>query len=334
MLVPLHEDFLGKVLFEVGRSFRHTCSAQFVHHACALLGADDSDIIVAPRGSKRRRVEQDAGSEFLIRTDGLLSLLVTLSLMKRRAAQRDLCLATLEAFLRKCDDGATPPEVLISTHIDAARGLCDARPQTQGMCPHKCCVAESMCDDLMVLSARRLAEYLLTVASSADCPAALATYRSLVAHVSRTVDKVCDVEQDVTELKKLQGFRQSGRQVARVDYDYKTVIVNRTVKESRAKSGAAALRVDGLDPSAARRWEEAFMLSYSLTAPREMSGTRIWSVTSDGARLGDPPEETICYFAYSGCLDKSSVWPPQVPTQSKYMNSVRNYFFPCGTRGA
>ena len=55
------------------------------------------------------------------------------------------------------------------------------------------------------------------------------------------------------------------------------------------------------------------MQGYLFATVKDAEGVRIWSICSDGVRVGDPPEETELYFAWAGDLNKGMVWPPEVP---------------------
>ena len=66
-------------------------------------------------------------------------------------------------------------------------------------------------------------------------------------------------------------------------------------------------------PLVSRSWEtECVMSSYSLAAQRAMETARIFSVSSDGGHLGDPPEKTHADVAWSPCVDMAVIWLPQV----------------------
>ena len=80
-------------------------------------------------------------------------------------------------------------------------------------------------------------------------------------------------------------------------------------------SGAAVLRCDGLvDPGTARKQEHATMQGYLMAGRRALGAADILCICSDAGRVGDPPEESVFYMAWSPLpVDLGMLLPVQVP---------------------
>eukprot|EP00972_Heterocapsa_arctica_P057904 8543338-Heterocapsa_arctica.AAC.1 len=67
----------------------------------------------------------------------------------------------------------------------------------------------------------------------------------------------------------------------------------------------------GAHPHSAPHWEKHEVLAYQQAAFRTFSTCKQLSVASDGARLGDPPEENVMFLCWSPQPDVGLVAPPQ-----------------------
>lgn len=163
------------------------------------------------------------------------------------------------------------------------------------------------------LPVRRLSEYLVRLYAESHCKALLLLFRRVVLTLAFDIDSFTDTLEDVGDVRRLRDFRQLGRErPARQDWAYRHYVANEAVNANRAITGAVALRLEDADPSSARQWESDFMQAYAMKAASCVRG-RLWAVTSDGLRIGDPPEETNLYLAWNAESKTSAVWPPMVP---------------------
>ena len=99
------------------------------------------------------------------------------------------------------------------------------------------------------------------------------------------------------------------------DEDYKRTVVGKVVATNRAISAGAFLRVAG-DHNAAcgDKWTTKELLNYLSAAWVNSVGLRAVSLTCDGARLGNPAEDTLAFAAcvQLGHRSFGVVLPPQV----------------------
>eukprot|EP00971_Amphidinium_carterae_P136625 2707108-Amphidinium_carterae.1 len=73
----------------------------------------------------------------------------------------------------------------------------------------------------------------------------------------------------------------------------------------------ASLSRGGMHESAVHRLEAQSLHHYMRAVKRVVPGPGRISISSDAARLGDPPEETMCLQAWIGDRDVGLVLPPQ-----------------------
>jgi hypothetical protein len=107
-----------------------------------------------------------------------------------------------------------------------------------------------------------------------------------------------------------------GAKRLRTDGDYKAFCVEGMVKQGRAHSGTQVLRVHGdISTDQAIRWENQRLKAYMACGWRLMGGPGVYIITEDGARIGQPAEETVVYSLTNQRTGESMYPPPQVSKQ-------------------
>ena len=85
------------------------------------------------------------------------------------------------------------------------------------------------------------------------------------------------------------------------------------VKAKKARSGAAGLRAlpEDVHYSLAAKWDNKFLAEYLCAGHRSFKHAKVIGATDDGARLGNPAEETVTFAFWSPQPNEAMVGVPQ-----------------------
>ena len=94
-------------------------------------------------------------------------------------------------------------------------------------------------------------------------------------------------------------------------------VVRSAIEKRRTRNGEALLRaLASADPSRARAWGNKELLLIANACKRRFGVLRrdhlVLGISSDAARLGDPPEEPVASHFWSPALNAGAVGAPQV----------------------
>jgi hypothetical protein len=208
-------------------------------------------------------------------------------------------------------DGAFPGDQFRSL-VEMVKDRCDARYSPNGQCFHLRdflhCLEDTTHPPMWKLL--RLCEGIFM--QCAQCVTMKALLVGLVKGIAKLIDDVLVSEAFRVSPIEL-GARRTGKR-SRVDEDFKEYIINDTIQLKTARSGAAALRASNSDVhfSAAAKWEKIYALRYQCAMFRISESTGTLGIAEDGARIGEPPEETQLYLAWDAAADVGIVLPPMV----------------------
>lgn len=285
--------------------------------------------------SCRRRGQSDCleevKSEFSSTTVGLLNIFGCFFATQQKKKNELIVRALVESFFAQVISPRRMKDMLIS-NAHQCQVSCSAAPLEDGWCAHLSSLAERLraCPDMATATALFCLQeiYGELLALAEQCCAAKAIGRAWL----RTLAVVID-ERMASGSFNVEGVGLPTRPAKRMrlDSDFKQFISMDGLTEKRAKSGSILLRGNGLaDPSVARKWEEQQCVAYQHAARSALSACSVVGVTSDGARLGDPPEETIVYMVYGADVEKGAIAPvqalgvPGVPW-TEYTDSLFEY---------
>ena len=147
-----------------------------------------------------------------------------------------------------------------------------------------------------------------------DCRAVRGLLKRMLQHLSASAEApVLAGAHDIDAMGLARRRRKRG---CRIDEDFKKFVARSAIESRLSKNSEGMLRAHAGDPSLGRKWELKEMMTCSAAAKRAFATCReqrcVVGVVSDGARLGDPPEETVAYILWSPQLDAGIIGVPQV----------------------
>ena len=316
VLETQHSPVYKKAKFDVGAWLsRHRC---IIDSVLQTHGASYAACVFSSRlAAQSRDEEQCTGghkADFTCTSVALLVLLVWWSVAKLGAQQKvwakSLCLGLLSEML---DAAANIQAVLEGLLLEVAPA-CQALPLTSGRCVHVQAVLQTLAGVSASSCAKRSFAILQALLRAPPACGALAELRAeFVGEIAQMMDGSIQAGRFEVELSELGPNRDKGQgKRRRIDEDWKQYIVNGAVERRQAKSGQAMLRAGGqVNPKVAPHWQKQELLAYQAACWRLLRKARFVCVVSDGARLGDPPEETVLFLLHSADVDAGAVLPPQ-----------------------
>lgn len=252
--------------------------------------------------------------EWTMRTDGVIMMLLLWARERHLLAQRSRAKALLKAVLLQF---VTAVAGLAHGVADGwarrSAGFCQEGPVAGGMCCH---VAGAMaardapaCDVVAPVVA-------ILIALNAAADKCLAARSMLGGLVTDLIDRLYAAfssggERFSKGILKMEHARIGGRKL-RCDSDFKRHIVEQVVRQGACHNGSQALRIEGeLHPSQAVRWAANDLKKYMAAGWAQVSGPGIYFLSEDGARWGQPPEETVVYGLWCANKGVGCHLPPQ-----------------------
>ena len=162
------------------------------------------------------------------------------------------------------------------------------------------------------------------------CPATISFFRLLLTSVADVIDaSLLDGNLEIDLLAECEGRKKRKR----ISESFKYAVVRTAVEGKRARNPEALLRALNFTcDSVSRQWVEEEMLTTVATSKRAISGLTwkrfVLGMVSDGARLGDPPEETVAFAMWTPQLDAGTVGVPQVLKRSTQTGRCIPHFRP------
>ena len=211
--------------------------------------------------------------------------------------QRHRAHAMLEALATSFGVGAILSHQLDPIFADA-RDACEERLDGQDFCPHLINVVQLQSEGHN--PALRLAKCLVQLSCLASaCPACRDCMQCVVAAWNDHMQDVLDDDDKFAMNLGKMNHMKFGAKRLRTDGDYKAFCVEEMVRGGRAHSGTQVLRVHGdISSDQAIRWESQRLKAYMACGWRVMGGPGVYVITEDGARIGQPAEETVVYSAH------------------------------------
>ena len=147
------------------------------------------------------------------------------------------------------------------------------------------------------------------------CRASMALGRRFIEKVSSTADQGIVLGSLRADPLSLSESRPSKRQ--RLNPDFKHAVIRTAIENRQARNPQALLRALGTaDPKSCNKWilneMAAVMESGKRTVAEHLNGSLVVGMASDGARLGDPPEETIASGLWVAQANAGTVGAPGV----------------------
>lgn len=145
------------------------------------------------------------------------------------------------------------------------------------------------------------------------CHAAGAILRRAVALIDASIaENLADAcwTQDALESARLQ---KRGPGKRRHDEAFKDAVVERAVREKRARSEGLYLQSLGEEGGLGFQWSEVSLLRYQAACWLSATHLQVASVALDASRLGSPAEDVVCFAAWCETDSRSfGCWlPPQ-----------------------
>ena len=284
------------------------------------LGASFGDHIFPSRLAVQRAGNAEACANHMVKAEhtcttlALLVILVWLSLARRVLKERELAKTLLLAFLGR----ATTPGKSWAESFDELlrerKPFCQEAPVSDGGCRHVVQLQQSLLAHPAAGSDKVLAILQqLQKCSTMGCEAISGLPAEFWDAVATGVDLQIAAGRFNVDARSLEPGQAAGQKRSRIDEDWKRMVVTESVQLKRARSGSMVLRAGGgsVNYRMAPVWEEKEMLYYQCAAHRCFKGCRQLSIASDGARLGDPPEENIIFIMWTPQGDVGAVAPPQ-----------------------
>ena len=247
--------------------------------------------------------------ETSVSTELLLVLHIFWASTRRSRESKERVEAMLVAFLTKLVPPQLMDKINLQGFLDASAAECDAQTPL-GICMHMAGL-HARCQKQPPQSsvhAHEKDKYLMLGAMVSQCPAAKLVGHAALAALADAVGHHIDVAgcPDVTKFAALHGAKKRRR----VDEDYKHHLTAVAVNTGRASTAAAAASARGEAESSSRRWCQQDIETYlarSWLSFQQPSG--VHSITEDGARFGQPAQETQIY-AFWAASSNMSAWLP------------------------
>jgi hypothetical protein len=225
----------------------------------------------------------------------------------------------LRAFLGKAlpsfrMDGEFPGDKF-RTFVELAKHKCPMKALPEdATCMHMKALVDSLWDEVGAPQYRWVSILLQTWSSAClSCDATVDLVTHLICGTSQMLDESIGDGRFAVDPLRLGDRRTNKRR--RVDESFKESVINATLQQKRARSGAAALRAMSSDvhPQTAHKWEATFMSAYQVATFRANETSSVYAVLEDGCRLGEPAEETQLYLGWNAECDVGIVHPPIAP---------------------
>jgi hypothetical protein len=319
-LDDLHSGKDVKTKFEVARYMRTTGPVLRVVAEKLNINYDETFFpsrLALGRQTRKQSAEEHkdikvAKESFTCMTKGLLLIFAWFALARKCSGEKREACKIFAGFLRQVLSEDFDIDECVLSMLSEFACHCRAPPVAGSDCVHVQEFRRSMA--LWPDSGpQRTCEavFQIFVFHSKGCPA----LKDLCVELFETIAEEIDAEilDGRFEVVARELRPRPNRKRRRIDEHFKHEVINDCLKHKKAKSGRAFLRVDGsADASVATKWEAEHMMHYLTASARGMKDVRQISLASDGARLGDPPEETLMTLAWTPQGGVGVVPPPQV----------------------
>lgn len=319
---PLHDFFkhvLGKSKLDVASYLSKQKDTFTV--LLGKLGASYGDHIFPSRLAVQRAGNAEACANLMVKAEhtcttlALLVILVWLGMARRVLKEKELAKTLLLAFLSQATTSGKPWAESFEELLHERKPFCQEAPVSDFGC---CCHVVQLQQALLLHPASGSDQVFhllqqLQECSAMGCEAISGLAAEFWDAVATDVDLNFAAGRFNTDMWKLVPEQAAGQKRSRIDEDWKRMVVTESVQLKRARSGSMVLRAGGgsVNYRMAPVWEEKEMLYYQCAAHRCFKGCRQLSLASDGARLGDPPEENIIFIMWTPQGDVGVVAPPQ-----------------------
>lgn len=270
--------------------------------------------------AQRRSTDESAlefvREEWSIKTSGLLALLCHLSTSSRLGIHRSKSAAVLRAWVAATCSPAVADIVAeenIPPHLAAH---CDLVAKG-GLCCHMCeaVLAQRLGSAPQHIVADALARMWRTAVLD-GCEACGALYRHVVDRLEAHIwDNLPTIGSSSAMLSSQIADPSSERakKRRRFDEDLKRCVVEKgSGRDGHATSARAFVRATGAaSPSSAAYWVSQELIALQAGAWVTMSQGGAMHAALDGARIGNPAEDTELILAWSAASEKGCVCPPQ-----------------------
>ncbi len=149
---------------------------------------------------------------------------------------------------------------------------------------------------------------------SARCRACVGFFKLLFKSVAGVIDSKLNA--GYYSVSTPSSVTSDRKRRSRVNESFKQAVVGTAVQQRRARNGETLLRtLDVSVEASARHWARAEMLALAAVGKRMIRN--LWNsplvvgISSDAARLGNPPEETVAYNVWFPALNAGAVGVPQ-----------------------
>lgn len=326
-LIKSHFKDWKKVWLECGFEARFLLSPSLRAHKALLPLLDDPrrDAFDIPGFGVP---EQYVRSEFMMRTDGLVLVLVFWVASARRRGTRLRSEAMLQAVLAILPQSALANIVLAEVIDDHAHACPMVRPS--GVCEHvEPLHAMPPWQPGVALGQDFIRALVCLFESRQQCVASLNSLRHLIGELTKAfTDTFANREPgDPTKQEDLRGSTKRRR----LDEDFKAFVAGGARQSGRsASSGAAAAAY--LSPTAessARAWAQKSNLNHLSACWEGFSGEvdGIVSIAPDATRLGQPAKDYLVSPIWYARDDGAAWLPPQARSPAMFQT-------PSGTEGA
>lgn len=270
-------------------------------------------------------LDQYVRDEYSLSTKALLLLHIEWATTKRKEDERERAQAMCTAWLSKIASSTILDPQVFRSRFGTFAHLC--RPHVRG-----CCMHVNTCDDMLNEDSVNgpwsdFVGHLCRLRSLSEmCPAVkgilVQALDKICTHIDKRLDEV-DMNRDVTKAELLE---QDGKRL-RIDEDFKHRVVVADVVNKRCHSGAQSLRVHGVGgisgSGLSADWEQQGLRCYRSAGWITFDIGGVFTVASDGKRLGMPCEDTECYLGWSGRADVGMYMAPMVHFETCWVNGFQ-----------
>ena len=297
---------------------KHKKHLELVMHAFAC---DYKDHFFPSRAALTRGGVAEVNSEcwtkqeFTATSKGLLLMLLWLTISRRFPKDRRRAHALMQSLLDRTLPGAGDSwHTKFEDMVAAARHRCE---QSNGIgdCEHVAVFKDMLIAKAADTPMDKLVTSMVSLMQLANgkCSTLKDVRAEFIDEASCCLDASLLEGGFAVDLGSLCPAAQPGSKRRRIDEDFKSFVINQVVQKKKANSGSAFLRTaTSVSPTMTSMWEEEHMAAYQVAMKRGFAAAKQVSVTSDAARLGDPPEETEIFLLWTPQGDCAAVAPPQV----------------------
>ena len=270
----------------------------------------------AARARADAPIDERTKDEWQIAGHALVSLLVWWASRRKRIADRQtgerVLLSWLIAFWpQDC-------QILADTHFDDTHRCC-AQPIDNGACSHVNACCRFLRSIPSVLSPQaRMAQWLVCLRKTSDtCVVVFALLRTLIDMLAVAISQhTATLPEDPRLLEHLVHL-QGPRKKRRIDEDYRAAVIDK-VNSCLAPSEASVVRCDGaVAPEVATAWRKTYVAQWIAAGHLTYAESNTLSLAMDGARFGQPSEETLSVACYCPTKNVATWLPPQAPSCSR-----------------